>query len=150
MTTKVLFLDIDGVINSERTRAAFNGYPQNFSQSDMVRFDQVAISLIRRVCKTTRCKIILSSSWRVYYRTEEVEEALDLPVIGVTPDLDGQARGFEINKWLSDHPEVTKYAIVDDTPDMLDSQKAFFVQTDPNDGLSFNDYLQLITILGTK
>lgn len=145
---KVLMLDIDGVLNSTRTQVAFYGYPHSFSAADMVKFDPVALALVRRLCRDSGCKVVLSSSWREQFRCDEVAEALDLPVIGATPQGDYFTRGHEIAAWLERHPEVTRYAIVDDCEPMLDHQLPFFVQTDPNVGLSRTNWGTLLHILG--
>lgn len=46
---KILFLDIDGVLNSDRSNMAFSGYPHSFSDADMAKFDNVALGLLRRL-----------------------------------------------------------------------------------------------------
>lgn len=144
---KVLFLDIDGVLNSKRTSVAFDGYPHSFSTSDMRRFDMVAVALIRRLCAVTGASVVLSSDWRYDHTAHAVANALDLPVMGATPKLPGP-RGLEINAWLAEHPEVEQYAIVDDIAAMLESQQMRFVQTDDEVGLSLRDYSTLLQILG--
>jgi hypothetical protein len=146
---KVLFLDIDGVLNSRRTAVAFDGYPHSFSLDDMRRFDHVAIGLIRRLCDETGCSVALSSSWRYDYTAQEVAAALSLPVIDATP-LSNGTRQMEIKAWLLAHPDVTSYAIVDDVGPMLKSQKSRFVQTDELHGLTLTDYLNLKRILGVS
>lgn len=45
-------------------------------------------------------------------------------------------RGDEIQAWLDAHPEVTKYAILDDDCDMLPSQLHSFFRTDVAQGLT--------------
>src|SRR3546814_6841131 len=45
-------------------------------------------------------------------------------------------RGGEIAEWLSRHPEVSVYAIVDDDSDMLPEQRHAFVQTRFEDGIA--------------
>lgn len=143
----ILFLDIDGVLNSKRTSVAFDGSPHSFSPKDMLRFDMVAVGLIRTLCAQTNCSIVLSSDWRYDFTAHQVANALDLPVMDVTPKLPG-SRGFEINAWLSAHPEVIRFAIVDDIAQMFDCQSANFVQTDDECGLSLRNYLDLLLILG--
>jgi hypothetical protein len=145
--TKVLFLDIDGVLNSERTCVAHDGFPHSFSKYDMAMFDHTAIALIRKLCEKTGCSIVLSSTWRLTSTVHEVAEGLDLPVFDATPVLPG-IRGLEINAWLSAHPEVTTYAIVDDNSDMMASQMSRFVQTDFQAGLSLRNYQELRHLLG--
>lgn len=143
--TKILFLDIDGVLNSKRTCEAFDGYPHNFA--DMKRFDSVAIALVQRLCAQTACAVVLSSDWRFDFTAQETAKALDLPVIDVTPKLVG-SRGKEINAWLAAHPEVTVFAIVDDIAEMFDTHPIQFVHTDDKVGLSLTNYLDLRRILG--
>lgn len=152
---KVLFLDIDGVLNSRRTCEAFDGFPHCYEPAHMARFDHVAIALIRRLCDKTGASIVLSSSWRhdpcKDTKIVAVKHAtgLDLPIIDCTPDCNGP-RGLEINAWLSAHQEVTSYAIVDDNDDMLTEQKHRFVQTNFETGLSLQDYLTLEHLLGPR
>jgi hypothetical protein len=144
---KILFLDIDGVLNSSRSAVAFGGYPHSFSPEDMLKFDNIAIALIRRLCKETRCEIVLSSSWRYDITAEDAAKALSLPIIDVTPILSNTSRGFEINAWMAKHPDVQCYAIVDDIAAMLDFQKPFFVKTNNEEGLTLINYLDLKYVL---
>lgn len=143
---KVLFLDIDGVLNSRRSATAFGGYPWDFDEKGMSRFDMVAFRLIQKLVKETGCKIVLSSTWRIGRTIEETSKGLDVEVIGHTPQLSA-CRGEEIKEWLSLN-KVDKYAIVDDDGDMLDEQKPFFVQTNPIEGLSYINYDHLLHLLG--
>jgi hypothetical protein len=145
--TKVLFLDIDGVLNSGRTAAATGGYPYCFDEANKARFDWIAVGLIRKLCEKEDASIVLSSSWRRGKNAvHECANGLDLPIFDKTLDLPG-VRGEEIQDWLNRHPEVTHYAIVDDNSDMLESQKEHFVQTSMEDGLSFSDFAALGRIL---
>lgn len=153
--TKVLFLDIDGVLNSHRTCTAFGsplkgGFPHGFDDDNMALFDHAAIGLIRKLCDKSDASIVLSSSWRIIHSVHDCANGLDLPIFDRTPSLNwpDRTRGDEIAAWLADHPEVSRYAIVDDDGDMLESQKQNFVQTDFQDGLRFRDYENLLCILG--
>jgi hypothetical protein len=155
--TKVLFLDIDGVLNSRRTCEAFGsplkgGFPHGFDAVNMALFDHAAIGLIRKLCETTGASICLSSSWRIIHTVHECANGLDMPIFDRTPSLNwnGRTRGDEIAAWLADHPEVTTYAIVNDDSDMLESQKQYFVQTDFKEGLTWANYESLQCILGLK
>lgn len=153
--TKVLFLDIDGVLNSARTCVAFGGpliggFPHGFDETNMRLFDHAAIGLVRKLCHETGASIVLSSSWRIIHSVHECANGLDLPIFDQTPSLNhrGRIRGEEIMAWLAAHPEVTRYAIVDDDSDMLEVQIPFFVQTDFKEGLSFANYESLQCLLG--
>lgn len=144
---KVLFLDIDGVLNSARTALAFGGYPMELEH--LPAFDQAALGLIRRLCDAADVQIVLSSAWRLHYPHKHVGKALGLPIIDRTPSLSG-VRGLEIQRWLADHPEVEEYAIVDDNSDMLPDQERFFVQTDGLEGLTYRDYQKLCHLYGVS
>lgn len=152
---KVLFLDIDGVLNSRRTCEAFGGpltggFPHAFDEKNMTLFDHAAIGLIRKLCEKTDASIVLSSSWRIIHSVHDCANGLDLPIFDRTPILNwsGRTRGDEIAAWLADHPEVTRYAIVDDDSDMLAEQKQYFVQTAFQEGLTWANYEALQCLLG--
>lgn len=143
---KVLFLDIDGVLNSVRSAIAMGGYPAPNRNSE--RFDMVAVELIRRIC-AKGVKIVLSSTWRNYKGWDTI---LNLPIIGKTGDIPSLSyqRGKEIKKWLETHDDIEAYAIIDDDPDMLPEQMDFFVNTDSNNGLLLQDYEKVCKILNIE
>lgn len=143
---KVIFLDIDGVLNSRRTAIAAGGFPYGFLPDQMARFDPVAIALIRLLCRQTAAQVVISSTWRIGSTIEEFAP-LALPVIGLTPELH-TIRGAEIQAWLDAHPEVTRYVIVDDNTDMLPEHGAWFVRTTIDDGLRFQHYEKALSLLG--
>lgn len=146
---KVLFLDIDGVLNSTRTQVAFNGYPHELYDAHLAMFDQVALGLVRGLCVRHDVKVVISSMWRRDFTWEQIGERLELPTIGQTPMLTGP-RGMEINAWLAQHPEVECYAILDDHADMLPDQSTRFVQTSGEEGLSWRDFSKLCALFGAN
>jgi hypothetical protein len=144
---KVLFLDIDGVLNSHRTAIAFGGYPHEVTGYHREMFDEVALALVRGIVKASGSQIVLSSSWRLTHHHDLVGKHLDLPIVDRTPSLIGE-RGKEIKAWLDSHPQVKCYAIVDDDSDMLREQLPFFVKTSGFDGLRWDDACKLARLLG--
>lgn len=143
---KVLFLDIDGVLNSHRSAIAFGGFPFDVD-AHRHRFDEVAVVLIRNIVRIAGAQIVLSSSWRQDKDWERIGSSLQLPIMDRTPVMGGP-RGEEIAAWLAGH-EVERYAIVDDDPDMLDEQQPFFVHTSHFDGLTYKDAEKMCELLGT-
>lgn len=133
---KVIFLDIDGVLNvMHRERDEFGAiFHQNF------------VNNLETVINETGAKIIISSSWRHggLQRMIDMWKFRELPgeVIGITPDLWGEVkgedfyeklqRGHEIQSVLDRTPEITSYVIFDDDDDMLPSQKGNFVMCSNN------------------
>lgn len=144
---KVLFLDVDGVLNSTRSAVGLGGIPHDTAPEQMGLFDLTALGLIRNLCKETGASIVLSSTWRLSRNPVEMGRALSLPIIDKTPHFGySKCRGTEIADWLSKNP-VDKYAIVDDDSDMLPEQMPFFVKTTFENGLLWEHYKQLIQLL---
>ena len=143
---KVLFLDIDGVLNSVRTSVAFGGYPMELEH--IAAFDAAAIRLLQRLCDSAGVQVVLSSAWRKSYTAAQVGKALGLPIIDSTPSHTDGHRGGEIKAWLDAHPEVKAYAIIDDDSDMLGEQLPFFVHTDCHEGMTWADFVKLCGLFG--
>lgn len=115
---KVLFLDIDGVVNSEESskNRGFTG------------IDPYMAFLIGNMVDDLDLKVVLSSSWRNHDEgVNEIKKQV-CDIMDVTPRITG-IRGDEIKVWLDKHPEVSKYAIVDDDTDMLPEQMPNFFKT---------------------
>lgn len=112
---KVLFLDVDGVLN-------YREWFRIHGREDYP-LDPVCIELVQRIIKETGCKIVLSSTWRNHEGSvQELKKYFE--IIDKTPHF-SSFRGDEIKAWLEKHPEVTKYAILDDDNDMHPDQKLF-------------------------
>lgn len=165
MTLRVLFLDIDGVLNSNQyllnNPGAFDrGTPQGY----LPMFDDAACARLEVVLRVTGAKIVISSSWRYGHTIEQMREYLaakgvTAEVIDFTPsghisDLSGDAsietkmtcRGHEISAWIDAHPELDSYVVVDDNSDM-DGVRERFVQTTWEHGLLDEHMLPLVRTL---
>jgi hypothetical protein len=133
LSKKVLFLDIDGVVNKKEN---FN--PTN--KDSMYPIDSYCAFLVGRIQLSTGCEVVLSSSWR--HSAEAMQNVSERVVrlLDKTPDSvhwDGvirhargrdwphELRGDEVNEWLKNHPEVERYAILDDDSDFYDEQPLF-------------------------
>jgi hypothetical protein len=132
---KIIFLDIDGVLNCQKTTERFHGF---------VSIDPKLVKRLNRILKETDAKIVLSSTWRLFEDNKEILEKTGIKYIDVTPSFHG-LRGEEINDWLSKHPEVDRYVILDDDSDMLPNQILF--QTTWNDGLTLKIMHEVIKYL---
>lgn len=115
---KVLFLDIDGVVNK---RENFNPALKN----NLYPIDAYCAFLVGRIQLSTGCGVVLSSSWR--YHPEGVKNVSEriVKLLDVTPMLEQGIRGDEVNAWLKAHPECTDYAILDDDIDFHHDQHLF-------------------------
>ncbi len=158
----VIFLDVDGVLNSVRSCIAWHQeYKSMFHHGgdchDPVKhrlrnhIDPIAVKLINRVTEEFDIKFVISSTHRKHIPDRNLVKmqkyfddfGLTADVIGFTPDSPSGHRGTEISHWLGKHPEVDIYAIIDDSSDMEKYQLPFFVHTSTEEGFSFMNYKQL-------
>lgn len=126
---KVIFLDVDGVLNCARDYEVF------MDGDGFFRINKILVERLQKIVDSTGCKLVLSSSWRKLQGGPEFVEQMGLTLYGSTDDM-GKCRGEEIQRWLDIHPEVTQYVILDDDSDMLQHQLPNFVQTDFEHGLT--------------
>lgn len=151
---KVIFLDIDGVLNSHRSCLAMGGIPSGMKKDAVKFLDPLAISMIREICKLADAKIVLSSTWRKCRNFREYAEEFKLPIIDCTASWSdkGTQRGYEIEDWLENYieTEITHYAIIDDDSDMLDYQKKYFVHVNGLEGFLYSHAVRLGEILGVN
>ena len=114
---KVIFLDIDGVLN--------------YRGSDFI--DARCLNNLRHIVNETGAKIVIISTWRVcmdetYYKKyvskpnkelDRYREILTTTFSGnirwfdITSDLN-ERRSDEIKLWLNNHPEFTNFVVIDD------------------------------------
>lgn len=148
---RVLFLDIDGVLQSTRTALVSGGYATAKTYREQRdRLDWTAIALLRGLCAAGGIAVVLSSTWRIGLSREEVLALgvfLGLPIIGATP-YGWAERGLEIQAWLDAHAETEDYAIIDDDADMLASQLPRFVHVSSADGLTWKPFEHLCGLFG--
>ena len=108
---KVIFLDIDGVLNYHNS----------------AWIDERCLGLVRRIAFETGALAVLSSDWResILYpercsefdnrRVNHLIQDSGLVFAGVTPDLHTDQRELEVAAWLKTAPEpVESFVILDD------------------------------------
>lgn len=155
---KVLFLDVDGVLNHRGVFVPGNG---------ALPLCKKCVERLTRMVEKTSASIVLSSTWRlggeqsthvqklknagVLDHAHDDWRTIDMPIDDDSIIIPySQRRGAEIAEWLGRHPEVSVYAIVDDDSDMLPEHLPFFVQTTFDTGLQDAHVEQIVSILGTK
>lgn len=163
---KVLFLDIDGVLNSmDNARALYNLWEldNTIKSRDTygTLFDERCVRWLTLIIKKTDCKIVISSTWRFsgLQIMKDLWKDRNLPgeIIDITPTTQNEElinlyaepsadRGYEIQEWL-DNNKYDSYCIVDDDSDMLGHQN--FVQTNPKIGLTSKTAFAIINKLNT-
>jgi hypothetical protein len=126
---KVLFLDVDGVLNNfDLIRA--NGFDY---------IDDAMVRVLAGVAKQTGADIVLSSFWRLDPHDRSLVDAAlkrhGMFVSDRTPSMPGPRAG-EISAWLRMNPEVERYAILDDDEEAGIGMESSFFLTDAEVGIT--------------
>jgi HAD domain in Swiss Army Knife RNA repair proteins len=113
---KIIFLDIDGVLNCRRTPN-----PRKFPYV----IDPILLGRLKDVVEKTQSKIVLSSTWRLDPIGLLAAGHWGLPAFDICPDMPGSPRRDEMLDWLSRHSDVKRFVVVDDEDDELDDLPLF-------------------------
>ena len=156
MSVRVIFLDIDGVLNS-------NFWNDNHQKeiSDGTLIDIEKVRLLSKLVKNTDAKIILHSGWKFWFDSalhplrKEAEHLKmlfgqeGLMIADVTPDHSTEeikkskkfslVKASEILAWLDEHKEVDKWIVIDDLDLHNPDIEAHQIRTDPHIGLTMED-----------
>ena len=146
---KIIFLDIDGVLNS------FNTFREIYYEWQLTGIRRVAIDLdkvllLKEIVDNTGANIVLSSSWRTFgkmrkgklvTKNQNLHDLIEilnnngLEIYDITPKSRSGNREEEIRKWL-ENKDIESFIVIDD--DSFDLQgfighelvKTNFIKTD--------------------
>ena len=169
---KIIFLDIDGVMNHQlfykEEKEKNIDYSKETSQEyDSRQFDPRCMELLNHIIEKTGAKVVVSSSWRSGRTVEDLQDLLQGvgfkgEVIGKTPHLffankdydKSVPRGCEIKAWLETNKGIlgdkmtkVRYVILDDDSDMMYWQRESFLWVDSYCGLTPNITQKVILFL---
>ena len=124
----VIFLDIDGVLNSKdyfikRHSQVLELFRNNRLNNDirlklkrmMLDIDPNKLEILKEIINETGAKVVITSSWKrleVFPLVMEQLISMGIPIIGATKD-NSSDRGKGIRKYLNEN-NVLKYIILDD------------------------------------
>lgn len=151
---RVLFLDVDGVLNGIEwfSRRGTRGgiWPRN-------EVDPHCVDLLNELVVRVDTQIVLSSTWRIAGSLERSKKRMrEIGVhtgrmIGITPRLPYPGRGAEIETWLLTYEaaqhERPAFVILDDDDDMGPHLNRL-VQTDHRVGLTEEDCDRVAALFG--
>ena len=156
---KVIFLDIDGVLNSQRL----------VEKKSNEKIDITAVKLLKNLIDKSGAVVVMSSGRRLWFddnmTTEDVEAKYlydilcqyGIDIYGKTPDFStdkirtkrtfSDVKAKEILAWLERHCEVDKYVILDDLDLKNDRINANLIQIDGKIGITEDDVKRAMNIL---
>ncbi|TQV86434.1 HAD domain-containing protein [Aliikangiella coralliicola] len=169
MTQKrLVFLDIDGVLNSmgwkiSRSYYSIPGYDPDALQESppylLGELDLTPIALLDELLDDTNAQIVISSSWRQIHpgidwliELFQLRGARLIParIIGATPVINSisllHQRGNEIDSYISTHAFDGKFICIDDCSFHYQPYHKV-VETNPGIGFSVIDYQQALDLL---
>lgn len=156
---KIIFLDIDGVLNNDKTNALT---PDGFIGIGNSLLDRLA-SIVHR----TDAKIVLSTSWKTEWSVNPIERKPDGQYLNkkfkqvkicIMDKIDDretgvQNRGQAILNYLATRTDVEEWVAIDDDPFDYAEHKEFnnrLVKTSTSLGLTNEDMEKAISILKGK
>lgn len=173
---KVIFLDIDGVMNSgefyRRKRLESWEWAHMAGKYISYAIDPDKVVLLNKIIAETGAVVVLSSSWRLgpplpALKDDFIRVGINIsdrcPCWGkygvtdllVVEDETGHPatvlipRGEIVDKYLSEHPDVEQYVIIDDIDQFTEEQHKYLVLTDNNVGMTESDARKAIKILNS-
>ena len=151
---KVIFLDIDGVLNGDLFVPA--------EDNTGILIDDTRLELIKHIVDETDAEIVLSSSWKGHWGKSDAEcddtgrdinrifAEKGLSIFDKTPKYHND-RKQEIIGWLQEHPDVSEFVVIDDNPFAEGVLRNHFVLTSHlRYGIDENDVKKAILILGSN
>ena len=155
MEQPVIFLDFDGVLNTEQyqARLAIEGKPKKDAWGPL--FDPRAVANLQKIVEATDARIVISSSWRYIHKLGSLRmmwEVRELPgeIIGTIPcGATYISRGEDIECWLDKYGRPD-YVIIDDLDDFSPAQHDRYIETNPIVGITDADAQKAIEILNSK
>ena len=143
---KILFLDIDGVLNSRE-------YDRRRNWNEQTDIDETRLPLVKEIIDKTGAKIVLISTWRNHWDRDESlcdEDGMyinrlfskyGLAIYDKTQDLGLLSkRKDEVKTWLAEHKsEIESFVILDDYRFGWDDLSDFYIHTNPNYGLGLEE-----------
>lgn len=156
---KVIFLDVDGVLNSEP-------FLENNNKETI---DRSNVSKLKNALDITNAVIVMSSGWRLLFNDNMLPQRgnsqylydilckFGIKLFGKTPDFSTEeirinktfshVKAMEILAWLDAHDPVENYVVLDDLDLNNKAIHAHQVRTNPQLGLTEEDTAQIVRML---
>jgi len=137
MSDRIIFLDIDGVLNS-REFLEFDRETLRFGQ----RIDPQAMDRLNRIIEEAHAKVVVSSSWRAGRSVDSLQELLDAHGFGgevvdklPEPDRDVARETFIVRFLMGYRPHIDSFVVLEDIEPFTTIPDRRIVRTGFADGL---------------
>lgn len=156
---KVIFLDIDGVLNSEKFLENNKNQP----------IDRNSVGILKNIIDKTGAVIVMSSGWRLWFDDNmlphdgysqclyEILCEFNIKLFGKTPDFSTEeirtrktfshVKAKEIIAWLNEHKFVDKYVVIDDLDLKNEEINAHLVKINGQVGITEADARRVIDMI---
>jgi hypothetical protein len=160
----IIFLDIDGVLNSNLEN---ENHQQELSDGELL--DEDKVKLLSKIITVTKASIVLHSGWRFWFDqniqplTKEAQQLVEILkrnhiiISDITPDFSTEeirktrkfslVKAKEILAWLGEHNEIDKWIVIDDLCLHNDEVQKHQLKTDARIGLTQKDVAVAIEML---
>lgn len=148
--SKIIFLDFDGVLNCNTTKDRITFPPWGALFRGL---DDDKVQLVSKLAEITGAEIVVSSTWRLHFKLDELQEILDkrgfkVKLLGETPHSHSE-RGDEIQDWIEANGKPDAFVVLDDIRTQFVAQGVQCHSND-NDGFTQKLFDQAVKILGEK
>ena len=151
---KYIFLDFDGVLNTEQYQAELCVDGKLTSDEYGPLFDPKAVNRLAAIVEKTKAQIVITSSWRFIHDEDALNDMWEKRGMPgeiyrvLKPDNSISSRGEEIQRFFdSREKDFTPYIILDDENDFLPEQLPKVIVSNPVKGISNQDVEKAISIL---
>ena len=156
---KVIFLDIDGVLNSE-------GFLKNNPKETI---DRNSVSILKTIINKTGAVIVMSSAWKLWFDDNmmpkerhsqclhDILGEFDIELFGKTPDFSTEeirrnktfshVKAKEIIAWLRANEIFDKYVVIDDLDLKSEDINNHLVRTNGHLGITEEDAIRVINMI---
>ena len=161
---KVIFLDVDGVINLNYW---LQSHQKEISYGTLI--DKEKIELVAKIVHKTGAELVMHSGWRFWFDNDmqpirkEAQNLIDLllesglSIYAMTPDLTteeirktkmfSKVKASEIFLWLKQNPNIDKWIVLDDIDLHNDELAIRQIRTNPEIGITYKDVERAIEML---
>jgi hypothetical protein len=157
----LLFLDIDGVLNSVQFYVKHKKLHAARGQG-LYSMDPACVNRVEQICDEARCDIVIMSTWRRIHSISDIARYFMLtgygkvpPIVGATPVLSSlrheQQRGSEVDAYLFTKMPISyvgKFVCLDDHHGFYSHQPFVFI--DSETGLTDQDVEKAVLLLKTR